>query len=200
MPRVGALVVAASVALVALAAEAAPAVRRRTAQAALAFCRGPPSFAHASSWQPHPRVLPDAPRVLWHLCAQDGGFTALIVASTFGYEGCVRLLLDSKAIEVNATCRPFYFPHRLEERGLVPYLRTESGDTYHGWSALHCAAWQGHLAIVKRLLERGADPTLRDTSWGTRTALDLAQEAVFARYDAREEDRSEVVALLREPR
>ncbi len=146
-----------------------------------------------------PRVLPDAPRVLWLLCAQYGGFTALIAASVYGYEGCVRLLLESSSIEVNATNQhwpligsttPHAFSRRLEERGLVCYFRTESGDTYHGWSALHCAAWQGHLAIVKRLLERGADPTLRDISWGTRTALDLALE----------NDESEVVALLREPR
>jgi len=58
----------------------------------------------------------------------------------------------------------------------------------HGRSALHGAAINGRLAIVKRLLERGADPTLRDKDGDT--ALD----------DARQYGHSEVVALLSEPR
>jgi ankyrin repeat protein len=49
---------------------------------------------------------------------------------------------------------------------------------------LHGAAQFGHLAIAKRLLERGADPTLRD-KYGKK-ALD----------DARQYGHSEVVALL----
>lgn len=39
------------------------------------------------------------PRVL-HL--PQRGYTALMYASNYGYEGCVRLLLASEAIEVNA--------------------------------------------------------------------------------------------------
>ena len=50
------------------------------------------------------------------------------------------------------------------------------------------ASCYGYLAIAKRLLERGADPTLRD-KYGN-TALD----------DARRKGKSEVVALLSEPR
>ncbi len=46
----------------------------------------------------------------------------------------------------------------------------------------------GHLAIAKRLLEGGADPTLRYKDG--RTAIDIA----------REYGKSEVVALLSEPR
>jgi ankyrin repeat protein len=53
---------------------------------------------------------------------------------------------------------------------------------------LHWAASKGHLAIAKRLLEGGADPTLR-TKDG-KTAIDWA----------REQGKSEVVALLSEPR
>ena len=37
------------------------------------------------------------------VCVQYYGFTALIAASANGHEGCVRLLLESEAIEVNAT-------------------------------------------------------------------------------------------------
>jgi ankyrin repeat protein len=53
---------------------------------------------------------------------------------------------------------------------------------------LHHAAYSGRLAIAKRLLEGGADPTLR--SGCGRTALDFAWQ----------NGRSEVVALLSEPR
>jgi ankyrin repeat protein len=51
---------------------------------------------------------------------------------------------------------------------------------------LHYAARNGYLAIVKRLLEAGADPTLQSDG----TALDWA----------RKNGKSEVVALLSEPR
>ncbi len=53
---------------------------------------------------------------------------------------------------------------------------------------MHWAAIYGRLAIFKRLLEGGADPTLRDKSGDT--AIDIA----------RQYGRSEVVALLSEPR
>jgi len=53
---------------------------------------------------------------------------------------------------------------------------------------LHIAAFNGHLAIAKRLLEGGADPTLRNN--GGQTAIDKA----------RGRGKSEVVALLSEPR
>ena len=54
----------------------------------------------------------------------------------------------------------------------------------------HCleSAFCGHLATAKRLLEGGADVTLRN-KWG-ETALDIA----------REKGKREVVALLSEPR
>jgi len=55
-------------------------------------------------------------------------------------------------------------------------------------TALHIAAIKGNLAIATRLLEGGADLTLRDKSGDT--ALD----------DARSRGHSEVVALLSQPR
>ena len=62
------------------------------------------------AWRaPHPRVLAHAPRGLWHsmtprvLHLPQNGDTALIEASAYGHEGCVRLLLAAEAIEVNAT-------------------------------------------------------------------------------------------------
>ncbi|KOO52959.1 hypothetical protein Ctob_014799, partial [Chrysochromulina tobinii] len=100
--------------------------------------------------------------VNWHNPDWDR-YTVLVAASICGQEGCVRLLLAAEAIEVNAKGR--------------------FDDT-----ALHWAARYGHLAIAKRLLEGGADPTLRN-KFG-KTAIDYA----------REEGKSEVVALLSEPR
>ena len=58
----------------------------------------------------------------------------------------------------------------------------------NGWTALHCAASNGNLAIATRLLEGGADLTLRTKNGNT--ALD----------DARLGGHSEVVALLSQPR
>jgi len=83
---------------------------------------------------------------------RDGdGRTGLLWASRYGHEGCVRLLLESEAIEVNAT------------------------DDI-GRSALHWAADFGRLAIAKRLLERGADLTLRNRDLYGKTALDDARK------------------------
>ena len=52
-----------------------------------------------------PFVSPLWPLMMAPVClvCQDDGRTALMVASVLGYEGCVRLLLDSGATEVNAT-------------------------------------------------------------------------------------------------
>ena len=57
-----------------------------------------------------------------------------------------------------------------------------------GSTALHWAAARGNLAIATRLLEGGADLTLRDKDGNT--ALDYA----------RSNGNSEVVALLSQPR
>ena len=112
-----------------------------------------------------------------------------------GHEGCVRLLLEAKA-SVNDTTVSL-------EHALPQYIAMDQPDSYgsigphqqihwpsstDGWTALHCAAYNGYLAIAKRLLEGGADWTLKDN--GGRTALDYA----------RSQGKSEVVALLSEPR
>ena len=69
----------------------------------------------------------------------------------------------------------------------------------YGSSALHYAARWGYLAIAKRLLEGGADATLRNQDG--KTALDWARQMGKSEVDkAREHGKSEVVALLSEPR
>ena len=57
----------------------------------------------------------------------------------------------------------------------------------HGATPLHHAAWAGDLELIARLLERGADPTLTDTQFGT-TPQGWAQHAY----------QSEAAALLSE--
>ena len=117
-------------------------------------------------------------------------YTALMISSVCGHEGCVRLLLDSKAA-VNAT-NVSLEPALLEpvpwDRGRVtsdgPGVLLQDYDQ----TALHYSASNGHLAFTKLLLEGGADPTLR--SKDGRTALDYARSS----------GKSEVVALLSEPR
>lgn len=52
-------------------------------------------------------------------------------------------------------------------------------------TALHEACYQGHLEMARFLLERGADPTIRDGEWNS-TAVGWAAEG----------RRQDVVALL----
>jgi hypothetical protein len=90
---VGARVVAASVASVAPAAPA-----RHGAIFPTAHLHGARRIPACS-----PIRLTFWPLMMARVCVQDYGDTALMEASMFGYEGCVRLLLETKAIEVNAT-------------------------------------------------------------------------------------------------
>ena len=52
-----------------------------------------------------------------------------------------------------------------------PNRRDEDGAT-----ALHHAAWEGDLELIRRLLDAGADPTITDARFGT-TALGWAEHA-----------------------
>ena len=114
----------------------------------------------------------------------------MITAAAWDREGCVRLLLESKA-SVNATDVSL---ERALPQAHVPWtscivvIHWPSPQQEYGETALHHAAYIGHLAIAKRLLEGGADPTLRTKNG--QTALDCA----------REKGKSDVVALLSEPR
>jgi ankyrin repeat protein len=93
----------------------------------------------------------------------DGGDRPLRDAADNGHLECVRVLLDADAA-VNET----------------------DGD---GWSALHFAARGGFAPIVRLLLERGADRSLRSNCGWKYSALNLAEER----------KKTEVVALLAGP-
>ena len=68
---------------------------------------------------------------------------------------------------------------------LIQWIVHQQND---GHTALHLAAYNGYLASATRLLEGGADLTLRANDG--KTALDWA----------RSQGKSEVVALLSQPR
>ena len=168
---------------------------RHGARAAALACRRPaalPSLAHASSTYGarRPPARCSSLLILEIVSLQHGEFTALIISSVYGREGCVRLLLDSKAA-VNATdvsLEPALLEPVPWDRGRVtsdgPGVLLQVDDV----TALHRSASNGHLAVTKLLLEGGADPTLRNKAGNT--ALDCD----------RSWGRSEVVALLSEPR
>ena len=141
---------------------------------------------------PHARVLACSSRVLYALIVrvscQVYGSTALMEASANGNEGCVQLLLEAGAT-VNDTEvsleRAFTQAHAT--CASKPWASPSSAIASHqvdGWAALHVAAYNGRLAIAKRLLQGGADPSTRNKDG--KTALDYA----------RERGNSEVVALL----
>jgi ankyrin repeat protein len=88
----------------------------------------------------------------------------------------------------------------LLEAGADPSAKTPDGD-----SALHLAAWEGKLEIVRALVEGGADMNLKDAAG--KTALQVVSEqkprppppTAGALVDAeRPAQPAEVAALLRE--
>ena len=95
----------------------------------------------------------------------SGGWSALHYASDSGHVRIAKLLLDGK----------------YEGTGADINLQTTSG----GEAPLIWACVFGREAVVRLLLERGADVTLRDN--GSRTAL----------YWARAKNRAAVMALLK---
>ena len=200
MPRVGAIAASAA----SLPPPRHCPTRRRLPTASLAARRAsalasPPPRPHAElgtrlldvRGAPHAPLLPC---VSFHIVGFDSpqrnDSTALMMAAANGHEGCVRLLLESKA-SVNATEVSL---ERALPQAHVPWtscpvvIHWPSPQQSDGWAALHWAAAYGHLATAKRLLEGGADLTLRNN--GGDTALNCA------RYQGK----SDLVALLSEPR
>ncbi len=110
------------------------------------------------------------------------GATALHGACYWGSLEAARILLDHGADVRAVTADSFLRIHPLgcavatpdvpnpsqDEAvvlGLVDLLLNRGADVNarrrDGMTALHSAAYRGHLRVIRRLLERGADPTLR---------------------------------------
>jgi ankyrin repeat protein len=109
-------------------------------------------------------------------------------ASANGNEGCVQLLLEAGATvnDTEVSLEPA-FTQAHATCASKPWASPSSAIASHqvdGWAALHFAAYNGRLAIAKRLLQGGAEPSTRNKDG--KTALDYA----------RERGNSEVVALL----
>ena len=112
------------------------------------------------------------------------GFTPLHLASFFGHEACVRVLLgagaDPSHVATNPmTVTPLHSAAAGGHTAVVELLLSAGADPdarqSGGWTALHSAAQNGDVATARALLGRGADRAAEND--GGRTPLDLAVEA-----------------------
>ncbi|CAK7210845.1 hypothetical protein SBRCBS47491_000916 [Sporothrix bragantina] len=107
---------------------------------------------------------------------------SLLVASCFGLNNVVELLLDKGAdVEVKDNCgmSPLSFAaeggHEAVTRLLLEKgADVEAKDNYDGWTPLLLAAKQGHEAVARLLLENGANVDAKDEDG--QTPLSFAAE------------------------
>jgi ankyrin repeat protein len=130
------------------------------------------------------RSLLDADAGLANAVAPDG-FGALGLASFFGHEPVVRLLLEREAkvdtassngmhvmpLHSAAAARSVPIARLLLERGAPVNARQGGGSL--GFTPLMEAAFNGQADMVETLLTHGADPALRDDAG--QTAADHAR-------------------------
>jgi len=101
---------------------------------------GPGEFAplHIAADRMHSGLIPMLLEAGANIHARsDDGYTPLHCAACSGDLEALQMLLDAESI-------------------------INSQDKYEQWTPLHHAVYEGHEEIVKVLLERGADPTIRD--------------------------------------
>lgn len=117
------------------------------------------------------------------------GEPPLFFAVQEGREKEARLLVDLGSVSVNRPTEPWQY----------------SGSTYSGRTALHIAGMLGHTALVKFLLQRGADAGMRDAdnlTPGMLTAKSYrrAQLRKYRKFfsDKQRDDRAECLRLLEE--
>jgi len=98
-----------------------------------------------------------------------GGWTPLMYAAYVGHDNIVNLLLES-SVDVNARtvtngATPLMLAASCGNESVVYFLLQNGAkiDTQdkRGWTCLFYATFQGHLNVVKMLLENGADKELR---------------------------------------
>ena len=100
--------------------------------------------------------------------ARDEGFTPLLVAAQFGHkEVCELLLANGSDLEERITgtlMTALHFAAVLGHQSLLELLLSHKADVNsrdrRGFTPLHLASQEGHLASVVALLQSGADPLL----------------------------------------
>jgi Ankyrin repeats (3 copies)/Ankyrin repeat len=104
----------------------------------------------------------------------NGGATALMLASKSGHAGAVRWLLEAGEYAKNAN-------DAGEEEAAAAVVGRSGGSAHvdaavdvEDWTALYYAVSGGSESCCRLLLERGANPSLRDSFHG-RAMLDVAR-------------------------
>ena len=140
------------------------------------------------------KILKEDPKVI---AATDSmGFTPLIHATRYGEPEMVKFLLSHKA-NVNQQAEgggsPLYHtvePNKIENAKLLLKAKADPNlkEYSQSWAALPCAAYYGHLEMMKLLLDHGADVNI--TGKYNQTALHWSMRAISWR------DQKEIVQLL----
>lgn len=111
------------------------------------------------------------------------GMTPLGLACFFGQPEAARLLL-SRGADVNAASQnpmkvaPIHAAVAGKNAEVIDLILSSNPDVnarqQQGWTAIHSAAMHGDLALLEKLLARGADPMVKNDDG--KTPLDLARE------------------------
>ncbi|ETS73751.1 hypothetical protein PFICI_14697 [Pestalotiopsis fici W106-1] len=112
----------------------------------------------------------------------EHGQTSLHAAAHGGHEAVVKLLLDRGANVNDKDLRGFGALRWVSSHGyenLVGLFFSKGAqrdlrDDWFGWTAMHCAAHNGHLSVLKRLLEDDFEVATKDNNG--KTPLFLAAE------------------------
>lgn len=111
------------------------------------------------------------------------GMTPLGLACFFGQPEAARLLL-SRGADVNAASRnpmkvaPIHAAVAGKNAEVIDLILSSGADVnakqQQGWTAIHSAAMHGDLALLEKLIARGANKALKNDDG--KSPLDLAQE------------------------
>lgn len=141
--------------------------------------------------------------------SNPAGYTLLHEAAAKGHVGLIRLLIAKGAkinVQANDGVSVLHYPTRfaykitvniLLKLGIDPNLQATVHYGAIDWNKsapLHIAASRGNLDIVKRLIEGGADATLKDGRG--ETAYDIAMRKGFSKISALLEPKNEVKKTL----
>lgn len=108
------------------------------------------------------------------LAERKEGLTAVHIAATKGHVGILKLLIQAKAdarrLDTHFGFDPFMHAchhGHVDAVQLLYSFTTKNGfDKKHDWTALHIAAMGGHLTVLKYLIAKGWEISLKDkTGW-----------------------------------